>query len=377
MKRSLLYLLPLLILLIFSIGINAQEINKTTANAIELLSVGKFKDAIADLDKAVEKNKDLFKVYKLRGSIKQIIGDFAGAFSDYSSAIDLKADQGELYEQRAMVRLFTRQDSALILKDLDAAITYGRKVEKVYDLRATIRLQLRDPAGAVSDYETAIGLRPDSARSYVGLAGIYAMNGEDDKAIQVLETFTNQLENSGVKTPVAQGEVIVSKSVAIPANADDKFPMRQGTQIIQSETSTTERPTVEFLNKQTEKLEQAKNTAAAYSNLAAIYERKKNYDKASELVEKALKIDSQEFPAYETRGKIKIHAGDFQGAIKDLNTAIQLMPNIPSMFLERGIAKLLAGNEAEAQTDFDKYLKLFPNGKANLDKRIAEVKEKQ
>ena len=56
--------------------------------------------------------------------------------------------------------------------------------------------------------------------------------------------------------------------------------------------------------------------------------------------------------------------------------AIKLMPNIPTMFLGRGIAKLLAGSETEAQKDFDKYLQLFPNGKMILDREIEKAKQK-
>jgi tetratricopeptide (TPR) repeat protein len=373
MKKLKLYLLLTLAIFAAAGAVRAQE---ETRKAAELSIRGDFKGAIEMLDKSIAKNKDLYAAYKLRASLKRMTGDFKGAADDYTKAIEQKQDDGELYEQRAMMRLFTRQDTELILKDLDAAITYGRKVEKIYTTRAMIRLQLRDPEGAEADYRTAIGLRPDRPQAYIGLAGLYAMNREDDKAIQVLEVFIDQIENSGRKIPKSDGEAVLSTTVDVPAMSDDKTQLKQSSMLISGTRLTGGAPTAEEMNKMTEKLETAKNTAAAYANLAAIYERKKDYEKASVLVEKALKIDAQEFPAYETRGKIKTEKGDYGGAIDDFSTALKLMPNMPTAYLNRGIAKLLAGRAEEAQKDFDKYLQMFPNGKAFLDRRISEAKEK-
>lgn len=381
MKKLNLFVLLLAALCVFTSGTFAQN-SEATRKAAELLTQGKFKEAITVLDKAVAKNQDLYAVYKLRGNLKRMTGDFEGALNDYSAAIEQKADDGELFEQRAMMRLYTRKEPASILADLDAAIAYGRKYEKVYATRGMIKMQLRDTDGAIADYEAAIAMRPDFAGAYVGLASIYGMLRNDDKAAEVLETFIAQVENSGKKIGKVEGETIATGGAnQIPAMSNDKNLAMEGSTIIKGGTTTGRKYSTDggssFDPKDSAfQLEQKKNTAAAYSALASIYERRSDYEKASALVEKSLAIDPQDFSALQTRGKIRTGQGSYAAAISDFDAALKLMPNVPFTYLSRGIAKLLNGSEAEAQKDFDKYIELFPSGKPVLEREIQKAREK-
>jgi tetratricopeptide (TPR) repeat protein len=383
MKKFTFYLLILGAVFAFAHDGFAQK-SDATSKAVELMTEGRFKDAIAALDKAAGKNKDLYAVYKLRASLKRMTGDFEGALNDYTLAIEQKADDGELYEQRAMMRLYTRKDAASILADLDAAVSNGRKHEKVFSTRGMIRMQLRDFEGAIADYQTAIGLRPDYAGAYLGLSSVYAMMRDDEKSAEVLENFIAAIENSGAKTETVKGEVVATSGAnQVPNISGDKnVKMTEGAVIIKgleskqmTEMPASYSPTGD-MNDSAFRLEQTKNTAAAYSSLAAIYQRKQDNEKASMLVEKALRIDPQDFSALLTRGKIRTDAGNYNGAVSDFDAAIKLMPNMPPAYLGRGIAKLLAGNEVEAQKDFDKFIQIFPGGKMMLEYEIQKARGK-
>jgi tetratricopeptide (TPR) repeat protein len=379
MKKLTLYFLLLCAVFVFPLGVFAQK-SDATAKAVELMNEGKFKEAIAALDKAVGKNKDLYQVYKMRASLKRMTGDFAGAANDYSLAIAQKSDEGELYEQRAMMRLYTRQDASLILADLDAAIANGRKHEKVFSTRGMIKVQLRDFEGAITDSETAIGLRPNYASAYIGLSTAYLINRQEDKSAEVLEKFIAAVENSGTQTEPVKGEVVASSGgVQVPNISGDKNTSVTENAVIikgiesKQMTETTVSPM--DINSKIDQLEQSKNTASAYASLAGVYQRRKDLEKASTLVEKSLKIDPNNFSALEVRGKIRTDSGNYADAIRDFDAAIKIMPNMPPAYLSRGIAKLLAGSEAEAQKDFDKYLQLFPNGKPFLDQQVERARE--
>jgi len=379
MKKFNLFVLLLVILLSFSIVINAQK-SDATAKALGLMSEGKFKEAIAALDKAVGKNKDLYEVYKLRASLKRTTGDFAGALNDFSLAIEQKSDDGDLYEQRAIMRLYTRQDASLILADLDAAIANGRKHEKVYSTRGMIKTQLRDFDGAIADYETAIGLRPDYASAYIGLSSAYAINRNEEKSVEVLEKFISMVENSDTKPEPVKGEVVASSgAVEVPNLSGDKNTTVTENAVVikglESKQMTLIKASPMDINTKIDQLEQSKNTASAYASLASVYQRRKNLERASTLVEKSLKIDANNFSALEVRGKIRTDSGNYTGAISDFDAALKIMPNMPPTYLARGIAKLLAGSEADAQKDFDKYLQLFPNGKPYLDQQVERARQ--
>ena len=381
MKKIKLLALLLITLSVFTLGISAQR-SEATAKALDLMTQGKFKDAIAALDKAVEKNRDLFAVYKLRGTLKRMTGDFEGALTDFSAAIEQKADDGEVYEHRAMMRLYTRKDPALILADLDAAISYGRKHERVYATRGAIKSKLRDFEGAVADYETAIGMRPEAAGAYLGLSGVYAMMRNEQKSAEVLENFIEHFESSETKPEWADGRVVATSGAnKIPVLTTGRNTAEEGSVIIQGRTTTGKTYSSDGspnANPQDGafQMEQKKNTASIYSALASVYERRQDHEKASGLVEKALAIDPDDFMALTTRGRIRTAAGNYAAAIGDFDAALRIMPNFSQVYLNRGVARMLSGNEPEAQKDFDKFVELVPNGRAIVDSEIRKAKEK-
>lgn len=366
MKKIFLYLLAAASFLTFSISIDAQKPTESTREAVQLMIKGDVKGAISVLDKAIAKEKDLFECYRMRAFLRQRLGDFEGVIADLTKALEIKPEAAELYTERAMTRLTLQQDFSLILKDLDSAVSYGKKAEKVYSLRAMIRQRAGDREGAIEDYQTAIGLRPDLAQAYAGLASVYSMNDETEKAASILENFISVYEGSNNKAKV-KGEVIATDTVILPNRNEVQL-----TETIITKDSSGSKISSEEAN---EKLEQSKNVAYAYASLASIYVKQKEYEKASPLIDKAYKIDPTDILTLETRGRLKLGLGDFQGAISDFNLAIKMIPVVTSVYLERGVAYFMLGKEDEAQKDFDKYLQAFPKLKGNYEKRLEEAKE--
>jgi len=64
----------------------------------------------------------------------------------------------------------------------------------------------------------------------------------------------------------------------------------------------------------------------------------------------------------------------FQGrmlqALEDFNRAIEIDPTIALAYLNRGLAKVFLGNEAEADKDFVETLRLKPELKAEIQRRV-------
>lgn len=366
MKKIFLYLLVITSFLTFSISVDAQKPTESTRQAVQLIIKGDVKGAIAVLDQAIAKEKDLFECYRMRAFLRQRVGDFEGVIADFTKALEIKPEAAELYTERALTRLTLQQDFSLILKDLDSAISYGQKVEKVYSLRAMVRQRAGDREGAIGDYQTAIGLRPDLAQAYADLANLYLKSGEAEKAVSILENFISVYEGSNNKAKV-KGEVIATDTVILPNKNEVQL-----TETIISKDSSGSKISAEKSN---EKLEQSKNVAFAYASLASIYVKLKEYEKASPLIDKASKIDPTDVFVLETRGKLKLGLGDFQGAVNDLSISIKMIPVVTSIYLERGVAYFMLGKEDEAQKDFDRFLQAFPNLKENYEKRLAEAKE--
>jgi tetratricopeptide (TPR) repeat protein len=110
-----------------------------------------------------------------------------------------------------------------------------------------------------------------------------------------------------------------------------------------------------------------------------MYEKKGNLTEANVNIEKSFKLNrgSSSFAPYNVRGRIRLKAGDYEGAVADFTVSIRFIPFDTSNYLNRGLAFFLMGKSVEAQKDFDIYLEKFPKGKEELDKRLEEAKQRK
>jgi tetratricopeptide (TPR) repeat protein len=77
------------------------------------------------------------------------------------------------------------------------------------------------------------------------------------------------------------------------------------------------------------------------------------------------------------KGVAHFRKGDFDAAIVDYNDCIKLDPKTPDAYLNRALALLSTNKDLEAQKDFDRYLQLAPDKKAEMEKAIQAVKQKR
>lgn len=71
--------------------------------------------------------------------------------------------------------------------------------------------------------------------------------------------------------------------------------------------------------------------------------------------------DAQTAEEYLSKGKDKADLGDFKGAIKDYNKAIELNPNYAEAYLSRGLVKSTLVDYTGAIQDFDKAIEINPS----------------
>lgn len=98
---------------------------------------------------------------------------------------------------------------------------------------------------------------------------------------------------------------------------------------------------------------------------------------AEEAYTNAIIVETQNFAAYFSRGKIRLNAGNLEPTVRDFSWTISTDPGNVEAYLERGIAIFLMEHDVLAQKDFDIYLKLAPNKKTELNKRIEEAKKQR
>lgn len=208
MKKSL--LCACLLLAVFVTAADAQLLNsETTRKAGEKVERGDMAGAIAVLDKAIEKRKDLIEAYQMRANLRMMSGDLQGAAGDFSAALELSPNDAAIYERRARLRMLTRDDAGA-LKDFDSAIANGSKAERVFAQRGALKRNAGDIDGAIADYHAALALNPYLATAENRLVQLLEVTKNDlDGALAHLQQFLDNYEAARARRETAahQGRI--------------------------------------------------------------------------------------------------------------------------------------------------------------------------
>ncbi len=352
---------------------NAQFFtSETTRKAGEKLVKGDRPGAIAVLDKAIEKRKDLLEAYQMRANLRAATGDFDGAIADYSAALEINPNDAKIYQQRALFRRFKR-DYAGAVQDLDSAIANGLKSEKVYTLRARLKLDMGDVEGAIADYYAALGINPDLVSAQNELASMLERKGDLEEAIARLQAFLDRYEGKhGGKLPSMNDANPTVPGISIKRQGKEKDSAQV---FLQSYGGTFTANSPEEMEKHEAELEEIMNLMLAYANLGRMYAKKSEFDKALENYEKGLKIRRGDLFIHKLRSEIRIKKGDLQGAIEDLTVVANSPQPMPDSHLSKGLLLVLRGNDAEAEKEFALYVQTFPESAESLRNQIEEAKK--
>jgi tetratricopeptide (TPR) repeat protein len=103
------------------------------------------------------------------------------------------------------------------------------------------------------------------------------------------------------------------------------------------------------------------NSALAYTNRGIVRSALGKMQEALSDYSQAIKLDPNSALAYIRRGNARSALGDKQGALSDYNQAIKLDPNSALAYINRGNACSALGKMQEALSDYSQAIKLDPN----------------
>jgi len=100
--------------------------------------------------------------------------------------------------------------------------------------------------------------------------------------------------------------------------------------------------------------------------------KEKNYQKANELVKKAIQLEGRESQFYALQGDIYRGQNKHSQAIPEYRQAIDLNPDLFYSYLKRGLSYKTINKRLEAKQDLDKSMRLFPTKRAQ--RALKELK---
>src|SRR4030095_6010847 len=103
--------------------------------------------------------------------------------------------------------------------------------------------------------------------------------------------------------------------------------------------------------------------------------RQGDLDVAIADISKAITISSHP-RFYEDRGTLLLKKGDLDGAIADLNKTIELAPQFATAYGDRGIVRLMRGENAQAELDFKKCFELDSTLQTQINAVASQIKQR-
>ena len=152
----------------------------------ELYQRGKYEQAIAYYDEAIDIDPDDAQTYFLRGLAKEENEQHEDAIVDFDKAININPNNAESYHWRGITKFQLSQHKDAIV-DFDKAININPNNAESYHWRGVSKYvfgQYQDGyEDAIADFDTAIRLNPNSAISYYWRGLANNERGQFDAAI--------------------------------------------------------------------------------------------------------------------------------------------------------------------------------------------------
>lgn len=113
----------------------------------------------------------------------------------------------------------------------------------------------------------------------------------------------------------------------------------------------------------------APDLAAAYGMRGAAHGARNEYDLALKDFDEAIRLDPKFAYNYTVRGEVHYLRGDYGLASKDFDLAVRLAPDDPDTYRSRGAFYGMKGEVDRAINDFERAIRLAPNDAATYEKR--------
>jgi Flp pilus assembly protein TadD len=135
-------------------------------------NLGNFDGAVTDYGQAITISPKSSVLYNNRGNAKGDLGDYAGAIADFDQAIAIDAREPSFYANRGFARAATA-DKTGAMADYNQALSINPRWIFAYNNRGVLKANLGDKRGAIADYKQVIELDSKFAMAYWNLGSSY------------------------------------------------------------------------------------------------------------------------------------------------------------------------------------------------------------
>ena len=344
--------------------------------------LGAYEDALDDMDRVLNINPDNVLAIFNRASIFIELGQYQNALEDYDRAIELYPDFAKAYMNRSYVK-------NLLGRNREAKKDYDIAQRKVAEYRAKNVTDAGSFADTTKKYSSLISLDAEFAKKDfndellqhrdidIRLRSLYkfVLTGEKDNTVYAL--------NRGYENPlIARFEAALPVGVKV-LNAHEQLT---ASELASVETVAWEgNPSAEMLflralydydgkqfnsslNYYGEAIEKAEDEAAGFNALySAFYHMNRGVLRAEMIdfissIESNVQVLSMD-DSGNTRARVKdqvIRQYDYTDAIEDMQTAAEIVPDLPYVYYNLGNLYCLSSEHVSSIENYTKAIELYP-----------------
>ncbi len=291
--------------------------------------MGRYADAFADYNRAVELNPESAQTIAGRGDMLWHLLRYEEAVADYNRAIELGPESARFMAARGLTYQYMGRyiDS---LADYNRAVELNPASAQTIANRGSVLRQLRRYDDAIVDYNQAIELSPESGWIFAGRGDTYHdMRRYND----AFSDFTR----------------------AIEINPEDVHALAD-----RGDINNHLRRYHESVADLTQAIELDPQNVRALSLRGEAYRLMGRHDDALADLNRAIELDPTYALAIGTRGQIRRAMGQYDDALADLTLAAELAPDRAWIAADRGETHRLMGRYGDALADLNRAIELNP-----------------
>ncbi len=356
--------------------------------------------ALELLNECLKQYPGFYDAYSLRGSVKEILKDYAGALTDYSIYLEKFPDHLPVLMSRAILRykmgfyqqaredflalltmnptetntVFYRQN--MTVGDRNPVMTpeSGHR-SYVYNYLGLTEAKLKDHAQAIDYYDSALRLNPAEPDYFVnrGLSreavGDSLAASDYEKALQLNPQHMLAKHNlAALKARSAKTATYEDRlSETIREDSTMLYPYLE--RAMQRYEAGYYAGAVEDY---TNALEIDQNDAEIWLGRGLAREKLKDYEGAFSDYTKAIDLKENFFKAWINRGNVLFKLERYSDAIEDFNVALVYQSEYAPAIYNRAMAKMKLKNKAEACADLKLAESLGMKVEEKVKARICE-----
>ena len=345
-----------------------------------------YHEVISLCDKALEINENLPEAYDYRGNAKYEIGEYNGALADFDELIKIDPNDAEHYYDRSWAYCnMEKYDDAIIdiskaleidprnslyyydkgrfeywaerYKDAVIDLTKGidlRPTESKYIYRGNCYMELEEYDQALSDFNKALEIEPESASARVRRGILYKslerLEDAENDFKKILELYPDsdramtELGKTGIELGRKDSMKYFDEAIKVNPCAENYYNrVVARAEILKRQNDLENLAAGKFI-------ENEKSSCIIFNN-----EQAKNDIKD---LDKAIALSPEDTDYFRLRAQRYNYLNQYENALKDCETLIEMEPENKEWHLTRAYCKFNTDDYDGAIEGFDTYLSM-------------------